>query len=135
MKDAGDSDSNTGAGIVPTGAVAGFSMPTLRYYVGNSSNTDINQLTNISVQNDAENEFQPIVLRWKETAKTRLYRVEIEDDANKKVFSAIVLPPGKEYQLPSFIRQLTLSKQLKWRVAAIGDDGITLQETVFTNVK
>jgi hypothetical protein len=132
--DASNSNSNTGAGIVPTGAVAGFPMPTLRYYVGNSSNTDIQQITNISAQSDALNEFQPIILRWKEVAKTKIYRVEIQDEDKKRIFSAIVLPSSKQYQLPSFIRQLILSKQLTWRVAAIDETGKTLEETVFTDV-
>lgn len=133
--DAGNSDSNTGAGIVPTGAVAGFSMPTLRYYVGNSSNTNIQQITNLTAQSDASNEFLPIVLRWKDVAKAKLYRLEIQDEDSKNIFSALVLSSNKEYQLPSFIRQLTLSRQLKWRVAAIDETGNILQETVFENVK
>ena len=129
--DASNSASNTGQNSVATGGVAGFAMPTLRYYVGNSNNVNINQITNI-----AATEFRPpIILRWKETANAKLYRIEIEDADGKKVFSSIVMPSTKQYQLPSFIRELALAKQLKWRVFAIDEAGKTLEESVFNEVK
>lgn len=131
--DAPNSASNIGGDTVPTGAVAGFSMPTLRYYVGNSSNTQIQPTTKT---NEAETiEILPIILRWKETERTKLYRLEIQDDEKNTVFSAVVLPPNKQYQLPSFICQLATSKQLKWRVVVIGENGKTIEESPFSDVK
>ncbi len=132
--DAVNSNSNTGAGVVPTGAVAGFSMPTLRYYVGNSSNSDIQQITNRSSQIEIS-ERQPIVLRWKEVAKTKIYRIEIEDAEKENIFSAIVLASNKQYQVPSFVQVLTSSKQLKWRVLAIDGKNEIIETSKFTDVK
>jgi len=128
--DASDSASNAGQNLVATGGVAGFQMPTLRYYVGNSNNVDINQITNI----DAANFRPPIILRWKETANAKLYRIDIEDADGKKVFSSIVLPSTKDYQLPSFICELVLAKRLKWRISAIDETGKTLEESAFSKV-
>lgn len=131
--DATDSASNIGSQTIATGAVAGFQMPTLRYYVGNSSNTNIQQITKSDV--DADRLFFPIILRWKDVADASLYRLEIEDEENKKVFSAVVLPSTKQYQLPSFVRELSSAKELKWRVVAIGAAGETVNASKFTQLK
>lgn len=134
--DAPNSDSNIGSGTLATGGVAGFQMPTLRYYVGNSSNSDIRQITKTNADTA---EFiaprPPIVLRWEDAENARLYRLEIEDEENKKIFSAIVLPPVKQYQLPSFVRELAAAKQLRWRIVAVDEAGKTLEESKFAEVK
>lgn len=117
------------------GAVAGFQMPVLRYYVGNSSNANINQVTNIAIGGDVEDEKPPIILTWKAVENTKLYRLEIEDEEGKKVFSAVVLPTSRAYQLPSFIQNLTASKQLKWKVSAIGEGGKELETTKLIEVE
>jgi hypothetical protein len=117
------------------GAVAGFQMPVLRYYVGNSSNANINQVTNIAIGGDVEDEKPPIILTWKAVENTKLYRLEIEDEEGKKVFSAVVLPKSRAYQLPSFIQHLTASKQLKWKVSAIGEGGKELETTKLIEIE
>lgn len=136
VSDAPNSASNIGGDSIATGAVAGFPMPTLRYYIGNSSNTDIQPITNTNlVSEDTGNQLVPIILRWKEVANTRTYRLEISDEVGKNVFSAVILSSTKQYQLPSFIRQLAASKQLKWRIIAIDDVGERLEESKFIDVK
>lgn len=132
--DAPNSSSNIGGNEIPTGAVAGFPMPTLRYYVGNSSNTEIRQITKTNFESQTENQLLPIILRWNFSENAKLYRVEIEDETNKKVFSAIVLPTVKQYQLPSFIRQLAVSKQLKWKIIAVDENGKESEHKSFANV-
>ncbi len=132
--DAGNSDSNAGPETISSGGVAGFAMPTLRYYVGNSSNTDVNQITNVAIGGETD-EIIPIFLTWKVIPETKFYRLEIEDETAKKIFSAIVLPTSKTYKLPSFIQALTTSKQLKWRVSAIGNDGKLLDESKFNEIQ
>jgi hypothetical protein len=129
--DAADSSSNN----IATGAVAGFQMPTLRYYVGNSSNTEIQQITksNLSL-NEAETQPLPIFLRWKSIENTKIYRIEIEDETGKIVFSAIVLPTEKTYQLPSFIRQLTLAKTLKWKIIALDEKGEIIEQSKIESI-
>ncbi|MCY7345647.1 MAG: hypothetical protein LH614_05435 [Pyrinomonadaceae bacterium] len=134
--DAPDSVSNIGGETLATGAVAGFAMPTLRYYVGNSTNTNIQQITKTNlISDELSDQPLPIILRWKTVADTKIYRLEIEDNENKKIFSAVVLPSVKQYQLPSFIRELTVSKQLKWRVTAFDASGKTLEESKLADVK
>jgi hypothetical protein len=134
--DAPNSASNIGGDTIATGGVAGFPMPTLRYYVGNSSSTGIQQITKTTLTDDEfVNQQLPIVLRWKVVADAKLYRLEIEDEENKKVFSAVLLPTKREYQLPSFVRRLVAAKQLRWRVVAIDNAGATLEESTFADVK
>lgn len=132
--DAPNSSSNIGGNELPTGAVAGFPMPTLRYYVGNSSNTEIRQITKTNFEAPTEIQLLPIILRWDFRENAKLYRVEIEDETNKKVFSAVILPTVKQYQLPSFIRQLAVSKQLKWKIVAVDENGEETEHKPFANV-
>lgn len=131
--DASDSISNIGLQTIATGAVAGFQMPTLRYYVGNSSNAAIQQIT--KADSPAESTVLPIVLKWKPVDDAKLYRVEIEDDTKKTIFAAVALPTAREYQLPSFIRELAAAKQLKWKVTALGVDGKTIEESALVDVR
>ncbi len=133
--DAANSASDAGNGNIATGAVAGFPMPTLRYYVGNSSNVDLQSITNTSISsNEFSEQNLPITLRWKEIANVKFYRLEIFDE-DKTIFSAIVLPDGKQYQLPSFIQTLAASKTLRWKTFAVGEKGETLEESAFLDVK
>ncbi len=129
--DASNSVSNDGLGNIQTGGVAGFAMPTLRYYVGNSSNSGVSQITNEteSTQN------LPIILRWQPNEKAKIYRLEIEDEKGENVFSAIIPQPIKEYQLPSFVKELTRSKLLKWKIQTINESGEKIDETEFSDVK
>lgn len=135
--DASNSASNAGAGNIPTGGVAGFAMPTLRYYVGNSSNANIQQITNTSASSNIELEAQnlPIILRWKSNEKAKLYRLEIEDEAGENVFSAVVLSSVNQYQLPSFIRELTKSKLLRWKILSISENGEKIDESEKSDVQ
>lgn len=134
--DAPNSASNIGTDTIATGGVAGFSMPTLRYFVGNSSNANIQQITKNNLTADELSEQPlPIVLRWKTVADAKLYRLEIEDGENKKIFSAILLPSTRQYQLPSFVSELVAAKQLKWRVVALDNAGTILEESSFVEVK
>lgn len=134
--DAPNSASETGAETVAAGAVAGFPMPSLRYYIGNSSNAEIQQITkNNLTENEFTNAPLPIILRWKTVDGAKLYRLEIRDDRDQKVFSAIVLFTNKQYQLPSFIRELAAAKSLKWRLTAIDETGKLLEESKFFEVR
>ena len=132
--DAPNSASNTGAGTLATGAVAGFAMPTLRYYVGNASNTGIQPVTNFA-EADFEPAAAPLVLRWNEVADAKLYRLEIVDDRAEIVLAAVLTPPALQYRLPSFVQKLTASKPLKWRIVAVGKDSKPVSETEFVFVK
>src|SRR5207244_5462283 len=95
---------------------------------------DLTQITNVSISQNDLTDLLPICLRWKAVEKTKFYRIEVEDEAHKTIFSAIVLPTGLEYQLPSFIKSLTAARQLKWRVLAIGEDAQPLDTSSFIEI-
>ncbi|MCY7375910.1 MAG: hypothetical protein LH472_08040 [Pyrinomonadaceae bacterium] len=133
--DAPNSASNTGADTIPTGAVAGFPMPTLRYYIGNSSGTGIRQITKTNLTADEFDASQlPIILRWKDVEGAKLFRLEMRDEADRRVFSAIIPSPTRQYQLPSFVRELAAAKALKWQFVAVDAAGKTLAESEFVEV-
>ncbi len=124
--DASSSDSSIGLRRIATGGVAGFAMPTLRYYVGNSSNTDIQQIAGtFAGTRDLQVQPRPVILHWDQIADAKIYRLDISDD-DKIIFSAVILPPVRQYQLPSFIRGLVAAKQLTWTLSAIDSSGRTI---------
>lgn len=132
--DASNSFSNSGAGNVATGAVAGFAMPTLRYYVGNSSNLETRSITDRPLPEAQIVNTFPVAVSWKETAGAKFYRVEVQE-SDQVIFSAIVLSPATSYQIPSFIRELAKSKLLRFRALALDDSGNRLNEPEFSQIK
>ncbi len=82
--DATSSASNAGNGNIATGAVAGFPMLTLPYYLRNTSNVNMKSITNISKSSD---EFivqsLPIFLCWKEITGAKFYRLKIQNEIKK----------------------------------------------------
>lgn len=134
--DAPNSASDIGEGTIATGAVAGFPMPALRYYIGNSSNTDIQQITKTNlISEEFGNQPLPIILRWKTLANAKIYRLEIIDETDKTVFSAVLLPSITQYQLPSFISKSVSAKALKWRVSVVDEKGKTIEVSKLADIK
>jgi hypothetical protein len=129
--DAPNSDSGIGTRSLATGGVAGFSMPTLRYYVGNSSNSSVQQIAGTA---DELTRTLPIVLCWPAVGDAWLYRLEITV-VEMTVFTALVLPPAVRYQLPSFIRELAAAKALRWKLTALGEDAKELHVSEPSDVR
>jgi len=124
-----EGNSNTGAGTVVSGGVAGFPMPVLRYYVGEHDFLkkireriiqDTLQL--MLPQNDqAVKAAMPQDFSWLGVENVRLYRLIIKQ--GDEIVASAVVPAGQEnYTVPALAFE-SKGTQLQWMVEAIDKTG------------
>jgi len=129
-----DSDLSTvgvGAGIVHSGAVASFPMPTIKFFVQGEdlkANWAENSLV-LPQKSTAIEMTQPPIFIWRELPETTAYRLEILDENEKILLSAIVLSPTTAYRAPSWFWQKFGENNLSWRVSAIDQSGKIISQT------
>jgi hypothetical protein len=128
----GDSNlalAEAGTGIVHSGAVAGFPIPPLRYYVGNAfdpaaSGHSLALLApGIGASWPAQ---QPVTFSWSQTPSAMLYRLEIAEGPAIR-HSAILQQGVGTYLAPSWLT--ANASRLRWRVIALGPNGEVIQRT------
>jgi hypothetical protein len=121
----GDSNlelAGAGAGVVHSGAVAGFPLPVLRYFVGSlPSGVAPGRFAPLAPAAGAvfAGEAAP-VLSWTLEPAASLYRVEVAPKAGGSPFAAVVQQGIGSYQLPPFIRQRSEDGKFRWRVVVLG---------------
>ena len=113
-----------GDGVVHSGAVAGFPLPVLRYFVGSVPAGFVpGRLSLLTPAVGAVlSTTEPLTFSWTPHRDAVLYRLEIADPAGKEVFSAVLQQGLGSYRAPSFLREKAAGK-LRWRVVAMGPDG------------
>lgn len=124
-----------GPGVVYSGAVAGFPMPVLRYFVGAGSGL-VALLTQLTpAENTIFGATQVIDFAWMDVERATVYRLEITDSSDKSVLSAL-LPRGTgTYRAPSWLRERASSEMLRWRVIALDETGQQLAESPWRNLR
>lgn len=124
-----EGNSNTGAGTVVSGGVAGFPMPVLRYYVGSpealqkvKQNITLGELQLMLPLNDsAVASANPLEFSWVGVQGAQIYRLEIRD--NDLLVNSAIVPAGQlSYMAPPWIHEHK-GKTLTWSVSAIDRDG------------
>ena len=139
----GDSNlANAGAGqgVVHSGAVAGFPMPVLRYYVG-AVGEDVGRAPGLGLVSPAEGaELEPgaTVFSWNLARDAALYRLEIEDDSGQQLYTAVLQQGIGSYRAPAWLEQrLTQasSPELRWRIVALATGGKKLGQTEWRNLQ
>jgi len=115
-----------GQGVIHSGAVAGFPMPTLRYFVGSNETrlapATSTRLVNLLLPgaNGAALTDNTVTFTWLEDREASYYRIEIERVADGKlVFSAIVDDVLPAYRLPPFVGADLPDGRARWRVVAL----------------
>jgi hypothetical protein len=134
-----DGDSNlaavgAGPGIVHSGAVAGFPLPVLRYFVGSGGSTpaasSAGQLALLLPADHASiAPDQPLDFSWSEIEPAAFYRLEVEDLTGRPVLSALLYPRVGIYRAPPWVKEKAGSGPLRWRVVALDQTGKPLAET------
>ena len=132
-------------------ATAAFSLPVLRYYIGESSGPNgqasaakaepqpislVSPLAAAALASDG-----PIVFQWQDNRNVSLYRLEIEANG-KPVFSARVRPGAAQggadttirYTAPPFIASNLANKAARWRVVALAGDGQFVGESEWREI-
>lgn len=120
-----------GNGIIHNGAVAGFPIPTLKYFVVGKSDTILWEVDSYQqiIDRGASEINKVFVFSWKPQSDSALYRLEVFDEQENVILSALLLPPVTTYRAPSWFSEQSASKKLKWRVAAINSAGKIVKES------
>lgn len=142
-----EGDSNlavVGAGprVVHSGAVAGFPLPVLRYYVGGGPTEQLaisNSTVLAALVPDEQAIFAPgqsVEFRWADSPRGVLYRLEINAlDDGRSILSALFPPATGFYRAPPWLRDKATGSILRWRIVALDDKGAMVEETTWRNFK
>jgi hypothetical protein len=131
----GDSNlGNAGAGdgLVHSGAVAGFPIPPLRYYVGTGGELGLVTGTIGLVQPEEGGALpptEPMIFSWTQTAAAALYRIEFRNADGDEVLAALRQPGVASYRAPDWLRERVGAEPFTWRVVALDGDGETIAAT------
>lgn len=134
-------DVGAGIGVVPGGAVAGFSLPTLRYYVAiDSAKTAVaNQPSRLqTVSPSDQSEWPPtqsLILRWVPVDTIDLYRVEIDTLQGETIMSAMLQHGAASYACPSWLREKVGVQVFEWRILGFDSEGRQMNETEWRTLK
>jgi hypothetical protein len=137
----GDSDlgaAGAGAGIIHSGAVAGFTMPVLLYVVaGEGARTPArgSALRLLAPPDSAQlSADSAIRLEWSASEVADFYRVDFETVQGRPVFSALLPRASRAYEAPGAL--LTgAGPGVRWRVTALGADGSLRQRSVWRSLR
>lgn len=129
-----EADSNlaaadAGSGVVHSGAVAGFPLPTLRYFVGSVPGERIGD-GRLALLAPAEGATalpgRPLDFSWTQIDGALTYRLEIGmagDPGSEPLFSAVLQQGIGVYRAPPFVAARLADGPLRWRVVAVGPEG------------
>lgn len=134
----GDSDLGelgVGNGVVHSGAVAGFPLPTLKFFFSSDerklwqSHGIINPADQLSFVLG-----QPTIFRWRELPNTTVYRLEFRENTNR-VFAALLPSATTFYRLPSWFPDKFKTKNVQWSITALDDKGNEILRTEERTIK
>ncbi|MGQ0814385.1 MAG: hypothetical protein ACT4O1_07950 [Gemmatimonadota bacterium] len=130
-----------GQGVIHSGAVAGFPMPTLRYFVGASA-SDLSVATAGDLRlllplDDATFAADSVpTFSWIAEPSASYYRFELERTGDSKlVFSAIVDAAIPAYQLPPFAAADIPDGNGRWRVVSLDANARELQKSLWRQLR
>lgn len=130
-----EGNSNTGAGIVASGGVAGFPMPVLRYYVGSrkklktiEDTIHVNDLHLMLPQDETSLDVNKAYeFSWVGVKDASIYLLEIFSD--DILIASATLKAGQESYMapPHYFKNI--NKTLKWSVKALDNEGAVLAKS------
>lgn len=128
----GDSDlgaAGAGAGVLHTGAVAGFPLPALRYYVGGGGSELAASVSNMTVNLTAPldgleiSPGAPVRFTWEPDVRATLYRLEVESESGTEVLEALLPAESTSYDAPAWLADRAGRQPVRWRVVIIDGAG------------
>ncbi|MCC7131484.1 MAG: hypothetical protein IT352_02510 [Gemmatimonadales bacterium] len=122
----GDSNlgsAGAGTGVVPSGGVAGFPMPVLRYLVGSGQVTEMEPSGREAVRLLAPAAATRVdaagpTFTWEAMAQAAGYRIEFATDADPRAFAALVPASVAGYRAPPWLAERLGGGGYRWRVIA-----------------
>ena len=125
-----------GPGIVHSGAVAGFPIPILRYFIGSGQpgrNATVRLLT--PTENVVVGPGQTIEFKWTALDGAVLYQLEIADQPGELILTALMQPPTLNYRAPSWLRARISGTAVKWRISVLDKSGGKTVETPWQQLR
>jgi hypothetical protein len=127
----GDSDlaaAGTGTGTVHSGAVAGFPLPMLRYYIGGSGMRRVAPAPGIlhalhPIDGDTLGLAQPVTFSWTEMPQAALYRLQVESAGGDVPLRAVVPASLNSYRAPPWLTEAPSAAPFRWRIEALDFEG------------
>ena len=127
-----------GEGVVRSGAVAGFPMPVLRYFVtqgGGSEPAEGEAAVEVAQLEPAVDAAvglgASVAFRWTEDPRAAYYRLEVEASPRQALLAA-VLPSGTlEYRSPPWMVEKASSAAGRWRVVVLDAGGKSIRQTAW----
>ena len=127
---------NAGPGIVHSGAVAGFPIPVLRYFIGSGQSGEIVTVRLLTPpENVAVGAGQAIEFKWTPLEGAVLYQLEIADQQGQLMHSALMQPPTLNYRAPSWLRERIPGTGVKWRISVFDKSGGKTVETAWQQLR
>jgi hypothetical protein len=124
-----------GSGVVHSGAVAGFPIPPLRYYVGSGTDAAAGLTLLFPSENAVRSPSAPIDFSWTEAEDAAFFRLELVDSEGRTIVLAILPRTVGTYRGPSWIKDKTSDGALRWRVIALDQTGDPVAETPWRNLR
>jgi len=118
-----DSDltaAGAGPGVLHSGGVAGFSLPTLRYVVGSGASQFVDFVLLAPLAGRALAPGAPLDVAWPMVRAALLYRIEFAGQDGAAVFSAVVQQGIGQYRAPSWLGERLPAGGLEVRTVALG---------------
>jgi hypothetical protein len=138
----GDSNlaaAGAGSGIVHSGAVAGFPLPTLRYYVGSAAEAAaLASARPLGLLLPAAGALPagPASFAWNPVENVLAYRLEIErTEDGEPLLRAVVQQGIATYAAPPWLAERAAGAALRWRVVALGPGGDPVEESPWRSLK
>ncbi|MEW6125726.1 MAG: hypothetical protein AB1757_01575 [Acidobacteriota bacterium] len=137
-----EADSNlaavgAGTGIVHSGAVAGFPLPYLRYFIGGGEAVVTKGALSLLLPGEGaiKNSNEALEFIWAEATGAAFYRLEMVDAQEQTIHSAL-LPAGiNSYRAPSWLKEKSLDGKLRWRVLAFNQSAEQMSETNWRSLR
>ncbi len=144
VSDDPDSGSNlaavkAGSGFIQSGAVAGFALPALRYFVGSKAVATTTTSFALTLLLPADQSViandQPLDFSWNESPQAAVYRLEVEDNKAQPLLSAMLRRGVTLYRAPSWFKEKAGDGILRWRVVAFDQAGAVIGESQWRVLK
>jgi hypothetical protein len=129
----GDSNlgiAGAGSGVVHSGAVAGFPLPTLRYLVG-SGGSELSPARGAAGGRLEAPELADGAFRWRSVEGAAFYRLEVRSSEGAELLTAFVAAKDLTYAVPPFLKEKAGDKPARWRVSVLDAGGRTIKSSTW----
>jgi len=130
-----------GVGVVTGGAVAGFSLPVLKYYVGNGDYSQSVAVSGAGLTLLFPDDRavlppdKPVDFKWALIDNATTYRLEVQDLQATPILSAILVGGLDAYRAPSWLKDRVRDTVMQWRVIAFDQAGKQIVETEWRSLR